>query len=73
MPATLPEQAVEILAGLECDLIDEEEVREPWLTTLCDAPNAGPVRAQVRDLADARRTAGSRAAVAADRRTNELA
>ena len=73
LPATLPEQAVEILAGLGCDLIDEEEVREPWLTTLCDAPNAGPVRAQVRDLADARRTAGSCAAVAADWRTNELA
>lgn len=73
MPETLPKQAVEILAGLECDLIDEDEVRAQWLTTLRDAPNAGPVRAQVRDLINVRQTVPGCAATAANRRTNELA
>jgi acetoin utilization protein AcuC len=50
IPATLPPSAQAILAGLHCDLVDDEDVRPEWLTTLLDSPNVGPVRKDVRDL-----------------------
>ena len=52
IPATLPEAAQTFLSGLECDLIDDDEVPENWLTTLADKPNNGPVRPQVERLPD---------------------
>jgi acetoin utilization protein AcuC len=52
-PATLPAAAQRILAGLQCDLVDEEDVRAEWLTTLSDSPNVGTVRTDVRNLAAA--------------------
>lgn len=53
IPAMLPVAAQRILADLQCDLVDDEDVRAEWLTTLIDSPNVGPVRASVRALATA--------------------
>jgi hypothetical protein len=50
IPATLPSTAARILAELQCDLVDDEDVRPEWLTTLADSPNVGAVREEVRDL-----------------------
>ena len=52
IPASLPEHARAILAGLHSDLVDEEDVREAWLTTLADAPDDAPARDEVRILRD---------------------
>ncbi|MGE5089587.1 MAG: acetoin utilization protein AcuC [Candidatus Levyibacteriota bacterium] len=73
IPQSLPPAASEILARLHCDLIDDEDVRPQWLTTLADAQATTPVRAEVlalRDEAlarvDERRWQGIAAAPAAD-------
>jgi acetoin utilization protein AcuC len=50
LPDTLPEEAQDLLRSLHCDLIDEDEVTESWLTTLADRPNNGPVRPEVERL-----------------------
>jgi acetoin utilization protein AcuC len=52
MPERLPPRAVDLLAGLECDLVDEEELEPAWLETLADRPNRGPVRDEVRAVAE---------------------
>jgi acetoin utilization protein AcuC len=52
VPEVLPDAARRVLAPLRCDLIDEEDVLERWRTTLADPANAGPVRAEIRDLRD---------------------
>jgi acetoin utilization protein AcuC len=49
-PDRLPDEAIDYLSGMECDLIDEDEVQEAWLTTLADVPNRGPVRDAIRSL-----------------------
>ena len=51
MPERLPRDAVEMLRGMECDLIDEDEIEEAWLTTLVDTPYDGPVREAIKSLA----------------------
>ena len=51
IPSLLPVEVQAVLRGLECDLVDEEDVRVEWLTTLADAPARGPVREAVRELA----------------------
>lgn len=53
MPGTLPPSARAVFEGLECDLIDAEDVSPLWSTTLEDAPNEGPVRSEVTALRDA--------------------
>ncbi len=50
IPAVLPAAARQVLAGLACDLIDEDRIDPAWLTTLADAPRGGAVRAEVRGL-----------------------
>jgi acetoin utilization protein AcuC len=52
LPTTLPPAAREVLARLECDLIDGEDVREQWLTTLADDGNEGLVRPEIEALRD---------------------
>ena len=52
IPATLPAQAQEFLASMECDLIDDEDVDPAWLTTMADTPYPGPVRDAVRSIAE---------------------
>jgi acetoin utilization protein AcuC len=51
-PTQLPDDARRILAGLECDLIDDDEIEENWLRTLVDEPNTGIVRDDVKHVAD---------------------
>lgn len=46
----LPERARAVLAGLDCDLVDDEDRDPAWLTTLVDAPNTGPIRPEVAAL-----------------------
>ena len=46
----LPPAAQTVLAGLDCDLVDDEDRDPAWLTTLADAPNAGPIRPEVEAL-----------------------
>jgi acetoin utilization protein AcuC len=53
IPDTLPDEAVAMLREMECDLIDDEDVDEKWLTTLADCPYPGPVRGAVKSLATA--------------------
>jgi acetoin utilization protein AcuC len=50
IPGLLPPDARAFLRGLECDLVDEEDVRPEWTTTLADEPNTGPVREEVKAL-----------------------
>jgi acetoin utilization protein AcuC len=51
LPAGLPAAASEILAAMRCDLVDDDDVRPEWLTTLADSPNHGSIREEVRSLA----------------------
>jgi acetoin utilization protein AcuC len=51
IPVELPAAAQLILDGLECDLVDDDDVEAAWLTTLTDAPRPGPVRSAVKSLA----------------------
>jgi len=50
-PAELPPAALELLGSMECDLIEDDEVDEAWLTTLVDASHTGDVRDEIRSLA----------------------
>jgi len=50
-PEALPVAATELLSDMECDLIDDDEIDDLWLTTLADSPNDGPVREEIRSLA----------------------
>lgn len=50
-PDRLPDEAIEMLGGMECDLVDEEDIEDDWLNTLVDAPFAGPVREAIKSLA----------------------
>ena len=50
-PERLPSEATDLLGELECDLIDEDEIEEAWLTTLADNKTAGTVREEIRSLA----------------------
>ncbi|MBV1701842.1 MAG: acetoin utilization protein AcuC [Hyphomicrobiales bacterium] len=54
IPGRLPDAATRLLAGLSCDLIDDEgDINPLWLTTLQDAPNPGPVRDAIIAIAKA--------------------
>ncbi len=53
-PPVLPQAARRVLAGLSCELIDEDAVDPGWLTTLADPPRRGPVRGPVLALAPGR-------------------
>lgn len=50
IPATLPATARDVFDGLECDLIDAEDVAPLWCTTLADSPNDRPVRPEIEAL-----------------------
>jgi acetoin utilization protein AcuC len=51
IPGQLPEKATEMLRRMKCDLIDEDDVDETWLTTMADSSYPGPVRDAVKSLA----------------------
>ncbi len=50
LPGRLPPDAEALLGGLDCDLVDEEELDPDWCTTLVDRPKLGPVRPEVAAL-----------------------
>lgn len=50
IPDKLPAAATEFLRQMECDLIDEEDIEEQWLTTMADTPYPGPVRDEILSL-----------------------
>ena len=52
IPESLPTAGTEILRRLHCDLIDDEDMRPQWLTTLADAQAPAAVRAEVIALRD---------------------
>jgi acetoin utilization protein AcuC len=52
IPTALPAEARAILAWLRSDLVDDEDVRGEWLTTLADEPDGAPARDEVRRLRD---------------------
>lgn len=47
IPETLPAEARSVLERLTCDLIDDEDVRPEWLTTLADPTKPQLVRGEV--------------------------
>ena len=51
IPAQLPDDAIRIMAGLQCDLLDDDEIEECWTTSLADAPNDGVIRDGVKSVA----------------------
>ena len=56
IPKRLPPKVRAYLQRMECDLIDEEDIDELWLTTMADTPYPGPIRDEIRSLAlDAQR------------------
>lgn len=52
IPDRLPELASELLRGLSCDLIDDEDVDPLWITTLADVRTHDRVRDEVWTLRD---------------------
>ncbi len=52
VPRVLPVEVRAMLASLQCDLVDDEDVRPAWRTTLADAPCDAPVRDEIRALRD---------------------
>ena len=50
LPRELPETCKSILANLECDLVDEEDVEPFWISSLADPDNAGVLRDEVKDV-----------------------
>lgn len=52
MPQALPEAVRQRLQSMSCDLIDPEDMRPEWTAHLCDRPNKGPIREEIRRLAE---------------------
>ncbi len=50
MPAELPSKARDMLSGMQCELVDEDEIDEIWLTRMADTPYRRPVRPAVISL-----------------------
>ena len=40
------------LKGLECDLVDDEDIEVAWTTGLADSPNEGSIRDSVKSIAE---------------------
>jgi len=53
IPDLLPLDAQAYLQNLECDLIDEEDIRADWISSLADRPNHGVVRDEIKRCAEA--------------------
>lgn len=51
IPEQAPPQVGKILAGLDCDLVDEDDVRPEWLQSIADERNEGEVRQQIARIA----------------------
>ncbi len=52
MPQSLPPEAREFMRQMECDLIDEEDIKEEWFTTMADCPYPGPIRDEIKSMVE---------------------
>ena len=52
LPERLPDEAQLFMRRMECDLIDDEDIEEQWLTTMADSPYPGTVREKIKLLVD---------------------
>jgi len=52
MPQQLPEEAQIMLGRMQCDLIDDDEIEETWITTLVDSAYDGSVREAIKSLVE---------------------
>lgn len=50
IPVEIPKAVRGLLSGLECDLIDQEDIKNEWLNSIEDRVCEGPVRADVLSL-----------------------
>lgn len=50
MPERLPAEATAYLREMECDLIDEDDIEDAWLTTMADTAYPGPIRDEIKSL-----------------------
>jgi acetoin utilization protein AcuC len=50
VPARLPAPAREVLARLNCDLVDDADRDPAWLDSISDPVNPGPVRPRIHEL-----------------------
>ena len=48
IPQKLPPKACEFMRQMECDLIDDEDIKQEWLTTMADCPYPGPIRDEIK-------------------------
>ena len=48
IPQSLPPKACEFMRQMECDLIDDEDIKQEWLTTMADCPYPGPIRDEIK-------------------------
>ena len=56
MPERLPAEARAFMGRMQCDLIDEEDIEEQWLTTMADSPYVATIRDEIKLLvSDAQR------------------
>lgn len=59
IPDSLPEASQALLRGLNCDLVDEDDMRPEWTVTLADPRHDGPVRPRFAELVAAVLAPGS--------------
>lgn len=52
LPDTLPDAAQARLQAMSCDLIDTEDMKAEWTTSLWDHPNNGAIRDEIRRLGE---------------------
>ena len=50
IPQRLPPEAEAFMRRMECDLLDDEDIDEAWMTTMADSPYPGPVREEIESL-----------------------
>jgi acetoin utilization protein AcuC len=50
IPDRLSADQSAFMRRMECDLIDEEDIEEQWLTTIADTPYPGAIRDEIRSL-----------------------
>jgi acetoin utilization protein AcuC len=53
MPDRLPAAAETLMRSLDCDLVEEEDRHEAWMTALVDRRNDGPIRDRFQQIAAA--------------------
>ncbi|MGI9232631.1 MAG: acetoin utilization protein AcuC [Woeseiaceae bacterium] len=49
-PERLSAEACAYMRRMECDLVDEEDIEDQWLTTVADTPYPGGIRDEIRSL-----------------------